>query len=151
MFRKIVFAMLSSLLVLGLAAFPVFASTTVVRVAADAAWVDSGIDVVLGETVSLTAKGFAITGPLDEYPEAKSGAGGQVTTCVDGALPGMVCMLDGVPFGALIGMVGGNVFLIGDSTSFVAGASGRLYLAVNDFVGTYADNAGGFTVLFSGL
>ncbi len=105
-----------------------------------------------GDVLSLRAHGMAITGPLSEYPDAISGAGGQITTCNDGALPGMVCALDGAAFGALIGkMNGGAAFLIGDSSSFVAGASGRLYLAVNDFLGTYDDNLGGFTVLFEGL
>ena len=155
MFRKILFAVVSSLIALSLSAFPVFARTSVVRVAAGVEGIDSGVVVAAGETVSLSAKGMAITGPLNLYPGAKSGAGGQETLCGAGPgyVEGEVCALFGAPFGALFGKIGagGSWFLIGDSGSFVAGSSGTLYLAVNDFVGTYGDNLGGFTVLFKGL
>jgi hypothetical protein len=155
MFRKILFAVISSLVVLSLSVFPVFASTSVVRVAAGVEAVDSGVVVAAGEIVSLSAKGMAITGPLSVYPGAKSGAGGQETLCGvgPGYVEGEVCALYNAPFGALIGKIGagGSWFLIGDSGSFVAGSSGQLYLAVNDFVGEYGDNLGGFTVLFKGL
>ena len=155
MFRKILFAVVSSLVALSLSAFPVFASTSVVRVAAGVEGVDSGLVVDDDETVSLSAKGMAITGPLYFFPGAKSGAGGQETLCGVGAgdVSGEVCALFGAPFGALIGKIGveGSWFLIGNSGSFVAESSGTLYLAVNDFVGEYGDNLGGFTILFKGL
>jgi hypothetical protein len=155
MFRKIFFAVISSLVVLSLSAFPVYARTNVVRVMAGVEGVDSGVVVTAGETVSLSVKGMAITGPLSVYPGAKSGAGGQETRCGIGAgyVDGEVCAVYSAPFGALIGKIGagGSWFLIGDSGSFVAGSSGTLYLAVNDFVGEYGDNLGGFTVLFKGL
>jgi hypothetical protein len=155
MFRKIFFAVISSLVVLSLSAFPVYASTTVVKVSAGVEMVDSGIEVVSGETITLSTKGMAITGPLNLYPGAKSKAGGQVTICGvgPGYVEGEVCALFNAPFGALIGKIGagGSWFLIGDSGSFITPSSGRLYLAVNDFIGTYGDNLGGFTVLFKGL
>jgi len=130
---------------------PVEARVIPVRVPASAEWVDSGIDVVDGEIYTFKAKGMAITGPLNEYPGAISGPEGQVTLCgIDGGyVPGQTCVLYGEPFGALIGKIGGGgAFLIGDASSFTAGATGRLFLAVNDFEGTYFDNLAGFTVIF---
>lgn len=151
MIKKVMFAVFTAVLVLGLVAMPVYARSMVVRVPATIEWVDSGIDIEAGDVINLAAHGMAITGPLNEYPDAKSGPGGQITTCVDYALPGMVCALSGAPFGALIGKIDGAVFLVGDAGSFPASSSGRLYLAVNDFAGTYFDNLGGFTVIFKGM
>jgi hypothetical protein len=150
MFKKISLFFVLALLMSSFFVKPVEARAFPVRVPANVEWIDTGIDVVAVETFSFKAKGQAITGPLNEYPDAKSGPGGQVTTCYDGAVPGEICVLDGVPFGALIGKigVGGVPFLIGDSVDFTAGATGRLYLAVNDFSGTYDDNQAGFTVIF---
>ena len=150
MFKKIFVIFVLAFLVSGFFVKPAEARATPVRVPADVEWVDSGIDVLVGEILTLKAKGIAITGPLSEYPDAKSGPGGQITTCYDYALPGKVCMLDGAPFGALIGKIGlgGSPFLIGGAADFTAGANGWLYLAVNDYIGTYGDNHAGFTVIF---
>jgi hypothetical protein len=151
MIKKTIFAVFTAVFVLGLAAAPAHAMSIVVSVPASIEWVDSGIDVSIGDLINLETHGLAITGPLDEYPEAKSFSEGQITTCVDGAVPGMVCVLNGAPFGALIGKIGSDVFLIGSAGSFTASSIGRLYLTVNDFSGTYSDNLGRFTVVFKDL
>ena len=151
MFKKISLIFVLVLLLSSFFVKPVEARAIPVRVPADVEWVDSGIDVAVGETYALKAKGQAITGPLSEYPNAKSGPGGQETLCgiEGGYVEGETCVLYGEPFGALIGKIGGGgVFLIGDASSFTAGATGRLFLAVNDFKGTYYDNQAGFTVIF---
>lgn len=150
MVKKSLIGLIAAFMFVSFVVNPVYARNLAVRVPAAVEWVDSGIDVVLGETVVLMARGIAITGPLNEFPDARSGPAGQVTTCFDDAVPGEVCVLSGVPFGALIGKVGmgGGPFLIGSSASFNAGSSGRLYLAVNDFTGEYADNQAGFVVIF---
>jgi hypothetical protein len=150
MVKKSLIGLIAALMFVSVVVNPAYARNLVVRVPAAAEWVDSGIDIAIGETVFLKAKGMAITGPLKDYPLARSGAAGQVTTCVDDAVPGGVCVLSGVPFGALVGKigVGGSPFLIGDAASFVSVSSGRLYLVVNDFIGEYADNQAGFTVIF---
>ena len=148
MFKKFLFAVVTALVMLSFAAFPVYARTIVARVSAVVEWVDSGIDVSVGETVSLVANGKAITGPLNLYPGSKSGPEGQLANPVCMDTVEYTCALEGAPFGALIGKVGSTVFLIGSAGSFAAPEDGRLYLAVNDFVGEYADNAAGFTVRF---
>jgi len=100
MFRKISSILVLVLVLSGFFVKPVEARVIPVRVPASAEWVDSGIDVVAGE--SLKAKGKAITGPLSEYPGAISGPGGQMTICYDDTIDDVdyYCVLEGVPFGA---------------------------------------------------
>ena len=129
------------------------ASPTIVRVTADPVWTPTGVEAVAGSTVPLAAGGVAITAPAGVFHPlpgglgAVSGPGGQEFTCVN--FVGGTCFLEGAPFGALIGRVGadGTPFLIGDASSFVAPASGDLFLAVNDYI-EFDDNQGGFTVRF---
>ena len=147
MFKKISLIFVLVLLLSSFFVKPVEARAIPVRVPADLEWVDTGIDVVAGD--SLKAKGRAITGPLSEYPGAISGPGGQITICYDDTIDDVdyYCVLEGVPFGALIGKLdGGDPFLIGSDFVFTSG--GLLSLAVNDFTGTYYDNQAGFTVIF---
>jgi hypothetical protein len=151
MFKKISLIFVLALLLSSFFVKPVEAKAIPVRVPADVEWVDTGIDVDDGETLNLKAKGMAITGPLNIYPDAISGPGGQVTICPDVENPtNLVCAMEGKPFGALIGKIGedGSSFYIGDALSIEAGESGRLYLAVNDYYDTYDDNQAGFTVIF---
>ena len=130
------------------------AATLPVRVPAGTEWVNSGILVEAGQTVYLTTKGVAITGPLKWFPGAISGPDGQVWNLGCGEYEGAPppCALDGAPYGALVGRVGpsGEPFLLGGASSFSPPASGWLYLTVNDNLGFYLDNLAGFTVLFSG-
>ena len=152
MFKKISLIFVLALLLSSFFVKPVEARAIPVRVPADVEWVDSGIDVSAEEIFTIKAKGKAITGPLNEYPGAISGPEGQETICYNGLIDGVYyeCVLEEVPFGALIGRIGeyGSPFEIGDDTCFTADISDRLYLAVNDFVGTYGDNLAGFTVIF---
>ena len=119
------------------------------RLPADAEWVDSGFDVVAGQSVTITAYGYALTGPLKDFPDAHSGPDGQITACWE-VVAGHPCALDSVPYGALVGKIGasGVPFLIGSSNSFTPSTSGDLYLAVNDNLFDYGDNAGNFIVFF---
>jgi hypothetical protein len=79
--------------------------------------------------------------------EGESGPEGQIYICTD--IPGFTCALNGAPFGQLIGSVGGVAFSIGDASNFTVPATasaGYLQLAVNDYLGYYFDNSGGYTV-----
>lgn len=152
MIKRFVFAVLSALFIVCLIAVPVYAKAIPLRVPANVEWVNTEIDAVAGDTYNIKTHGKAITGPLNEYPGAISGPEGQITLCgIDGGyVEGETCVLYGEPFGALIGRIGefGEPFLIGDAESFEALGDGDLYLAVNDFTGTYDDNLAGFTVIF---
>lgn len=138
---------------LGSGSSPVSAATEPVRVPADVEWVSIGIFVEEGQTINLVTRGRAITAPLNIFPGAISGPEGQVGGLGCGQYAGAPppCALDDAPYGALIGRVGpvGEPFLIGGASSFIAPATGHLYLVVNDNLGTYSDNRSGFTVLIS--
>ena len=130
------------------------AATSPVRVPAGAEWVNTGILVAQGQAVYLDTQGVAITAPLKWYPGAISGPDGQVWNLGCGEYQGAPppCALDHAPYGALVGRVGqyGDPFMIGGASSVTPPASGTLYLAVNDNLGSYSDNLAGFTVSFSG-
>jgi hypothetical protein len=150
MFKKISLIFVLALLLSSFFVNLVEARSIPVRVPADAYWVDTGIDVEYEEIYTMKANGMAITGRPYEYPGSISGPGGQEYICSNENGEGYTCVLDGAPFGALIGKIGdeGSSFYIGDATFFEAEFSGRLYLAVNDYYDTYDDNQAGFTVIF---
>jgi len=99
---------------------------------------DTGIDVAagdlfLGSVFGLTAYeagGLKFDAAGDESDESS----------------GMVN--SGAPRSALIGRIGasGTWFLIGTNTFLTIPESGRLYLAINDVIGDYADNEGSLTI-----
>jgi hypothetical protein len=131
------------------------ADASVVHVNAANAWVTSGFWAEPGHTYAVTAVGrLYTTMPNGIFPplpgigrQGESGPEGQIYICTTG--PGFECALDGVPFGQLIGRVGGVAFSIGAASSFTVPtniSAGYLLLAVNDYLGYYADNSGGYTV-----
>ena len=54
--------------------------------------------------------------------------------------------MNGAPFGALVAEVGGQPLLVGAGGTFQAPAAGTVKLAVNDILGYYFDNSGGYAV-----
>jgi hypothetical protein len=121
------------------------------RLPAGAGWVDSGFVLEAGQQVTITAYGQAITAPINVFgPASVSGPDGQSHICpnYDGAPP---CAMDYAPYGALVGKIGsdGTPFLIGSNSTFTAGSSGSLYLAVNDLLPYYADNYGNYMIFFN--
>ena len=128
-------------------------ATFPIQVPADIEWVSTGIWVYSGEvgaSFGIHTTGTAITGPINWYGSgARSGPGGQATPCanVTGVEHEYICALEGAPFGMLVGRVGNTVCPIGDATTITLPASGFLYLAVNDYLGTYWDNNGEFNLL----
>ena len=129
------------------------AATPLIRVPADPGWTATGVTLDAGSTYSLHVGGQAITAPASVFAPFPGGFGGvsgpegQPFTCVD--FTGGTCLLDGAPFGALIGRIGdGTPFVIGAATVLHAQASGLLFLAVNDYL-EFDDNQGGFSVHIS--
>jgi len=147
--KKLVVLVVLALLLAVIPTMVVCAKTIVVRVRADMEWVETGFYVEAGKSYKISSHGIAWTGSPSLYPDSKSGPAGQTwgggCSLNDPALP---CNLDGAPYGALIGNVDGISFLIGDADSFVAPASGVLFLGVNDDLIYHADNQAGFTVQF---
>jgi hypothetical protein len=141
-------------MLMGNVSYHAHAATAPVRVPADVEWVSTGRFVEAGQTVYLLTKGRASTAPLDQYPKSISSPNGQVSGLGCGQYPEAPppCGLDDAPYGALIGRVGpsGEPFLIGGASSFIAPATGNLFLIVNDNLGFYSDNGKGFTIWFTG-
>jgi hypothetical protein len=125
--------------------------TQTVFVPAAAGWTDTGIDVAAGASVA--ADGYATTiaptNPILPSPSVwsgRSGPDGQPFACssfADATGP-HPCLVEGAPYGALVGMVGGNTFVIGSGGTIAP--SGELMLAVNDNEGYFFDNDGGYAV-----
>jgi len=128
-------------------------ATFPIQVPAATEWVSTGIWVYttdVGLKVNIHTTGTVITAPVNWYGSgARSGPAGQTTNCanVTGVEPEYICALDGYPYGMLVGRIGNTVFPIGDAPNFSLPARGFLYLAVNDYLGTYWDNNGEFSVL----
>jgi len=137
------------------------AAATNVSVPGDAGWVSTGVAVTAGQVVPIKAMGFVRTAPVSTFNNPgvsipASGPAGQTVgqRCGDteATLPRDViaqighCAVGSAYFGELIGRIGNRTFVIGDASSFVAPKTGVLELAANDFVLTYFDNGGTFTV-----
>jgi hypothetical protein len=118
----------------GTAGAPV-AATSGVRVDANQAWVDTGINVSRGDRVAFNASGNIMVAP-----GASAGAGGTpALTSPNYPIPSAMA-------GALIGKVGNSApFLIGANTQPITmPADGRLMLGIND--DGFGDNTGSFSV-----
>jgi hypothetical protein len=125
--------------------------TDAIFVPAAAGWTDSGVVVGVGTTVSATGQAITIApvnpvvGQASQW-QGHSGPDGQPFACasfvdVTGAHP---CLIEGAPYGALVGRVGADVFVIG---SWVAiGHAGELWLGVNDNQDFGIDNIAGYAV-----
>jgi hypothetical protein len=97
----------------------------VVKVRATVAWTDTGLDVKLGQRVTITA-----SGELGPNKVTTTGPAGFV------AKPewNKYNVLPSAPHMALIGRIGdqGSPFLVGGSLTGDAPADGRLFLGIND-------------------
>ena len=151
--HKILLVLTLAVLLTSIPLMIVSAKTIVVRVRADVVWVETGIYVEKDEIYTIKTHGIAWTGSPSEWPDSVSGPSGQTwfgdcSGNVDEFGVQLPCNLNGAPYGALIGMVDGVAFLIGDAASFMAPETGLLWLGVNDDLIYHDDNQAGFTVQF---
>jgi hypothetical protein len=104
-------------------------------------WFDTGIDLRAGVVFRLS---IVATGTWTNTP------GGQAVDAAGfGALRLSGALAPSEPFAGLIGRVGTTVFNVGTSFRGRSPAAGRLFLAMNDVPGTFADNTGSLTVVVS--
>ena len=101
---------------------------------------NTGISITAGQYVVITASGTWKNGTLPTCGPNGDGSG----SCAS-------CVLTTASASCLIGQIGtgGPLFFIGTGISFVAGASGTLYLLMNDHTGVYGDNTGALTATIS--
>lgn len=109
-------------------------------VPADRDWIDTGLDLLQGDTLRITASGSIFY----TSSETSNPDGGESTwRDLLRSLP-----VNDVGRGALIGKMGEGgavrAFFVGSSAEFVAERNGRLFLGVND--NDYNDNRGSFQV-----
>ncbi|HLQ45127.1 MAG TPA: alkaline phosphatase family protein, partial [Planctomycetaceae bacterium] len=112
-----------------------------VSVAGDAGWVDTGIDLVEGEPVSISASGRVIVRQSDKWGQKFEASVGPEGSFIvhDGIQDQPFPLPSGnhgpAPCFCLMGRIGdtGPLFFVGKGKSWTASASGRLQLAVNDF------------------
>jgi hypothetical protein len=102
---------------------------------------DTALILTAASNVTISAKGFVrLSFDIDGWASDANGL----------KVPGpnyKTNLVDGFPFGAIVGRVNaaGPVFLVGADLSRKGGASGRLYLAVNDN-SHWQNNIGAFRV-----
>jgi hypothetical protein len=121
-------------------ATPVTGAAVTVTVAADQEWQDTGIELAIGQRVSMTARGEWCYGG---GPTACRGAEG-VTGGND-----PLRLLPGEPVGMLLARIGGGYpFVVGQGIAFIVHRDGRLRLAGNDSTAFSArsDNSGSLAV-----
>ncbi len=99
-------------------------------------WVDTGVDLNVGDMLSISANGQWTNGGKPPTLIGPDGFGWN--------LP--VATLSSVSFAALIGKVGDQVFLVGSAYNKTSPGTGRLYLQINDDPKGLADNSGTLTV-----
>lgn len=111
-----------------------------VMVSARQAWTDTGLDVRVGDRISVTASGVIRYTPVQS--DRVDAAGGNANATAAAPRPDL-------PIGAMIGRVGnGQPFLVGRGLeSMRVTANGRLYLGTNDDV--LSDNDGQFRAVVS--
>jgi hypothetical protein len=110
-----------------------------VRVLADRAWTDTGVDVLSGEQLQIDY----LHGQWSPWP------GDAFDALGFGGDPRCDCnQMAGVSHAALIGRIGdGEPFFVGDHWLQGAGTSGRLYLGINDT--RLSDNTGWLEVFIT--
>jgi hypothetical protein len=137
---------------------PCSAEGATMQVPSTAAWFDTGIDVIAGERLRVTATGMVRYGNKDV--QVIDADGGNYT----GQRFFSAAVLPNTIICSLIGKVGGTTDLgtgalltegaPGEGTGFVGTAydeivqeSGRLFLGFNDQTRAFGDNSGAFTVV----
>jgi len=102
-------------------------------------WIDTGIDIHLGQAIEITASGGINI--WSGTPRAETDPNGNY------GFDCSTCIIKTQPVGLLLGRIGnsGNpIFRIGTAVQLTAGSSGRLFLLINDCC--YQDNIGDYSV-----
>jgi len=113
-----------------------------VIVPANACWINSEVNVIAGQRVSISSRGIVNT-----YG-GREGSNSDPNGQANGMCGGTKCPVIGVGYGSLIGRVGdGKAFFVGTSLEFVADRDGQLYFTVNDW--ECDDNTGTFNLVIT--
>ena len=115
-----------------------------VKVLGGAAWFDTGIHIYPGQVVEISATGNVYT--LEGQPGSRSGPEGSKYVCPDPVHSPTDCLMNGAPYGALVGKFGKNgiPFLVGTHIEIKSMLEVTLYLGANDNLIYANDNYGFF-------
>lgn len=113
------------------------AQSSQLLVSARAVWVDTGIDLVAGQPISIRASGTWTNGGGN--PQRVGPNGFRDFTLAGAELPSE-------NFAGLIGRIGNHRLFVGEELSIASPATGRLYLQMNEIPGTFDDNSGNMNV-----
>jgi hypothetical protein len=110
-------------------------------------WTDTGLDLAVGGSVSITASGTIKVAPEDpgKTPAGDPNCVGPTGRKIDPTaetwlIPGLTCW-------SLVGRIGGGTpFEVGTNLNVSVQTAGRLYLGVNDEKGRFGNNSGSWTV-----
>jgi hypothetical protein len=117
-------------------------------VEANKGWTDTGLELLSGESVMISASGTVNT--FGGEPGRNTGPSGEIYLCIESD-----CFMQNAGFGALVARISsGSPFKIGSKLSFIADRNGKLYLAINDNTASIpsmsdrlSDNSGSFRVV----
>jgi hypothetical protein len=134
--------------IVGAATAPTKVTEATITVQGNQPWTDTGLDLAVGSSVSITASGTIKIAPEDpgKTPAGDPSCIGPTGRKIDPTsktwlTPGLTCW-------SLVGRIGedGAPFEVGTSLSFSVETAGRLYLGVNDENGRFGNNSGSWTV-----
>jgi hypothetical protein len=113
-----------------------------INVVANQPWMDTGTQVVQGQTYNINASGVAFFSGDDG---SAVGPNGQPHPC------GPSCAAPGLPAYSLVGRIGpsGVPFAVGPHRTIVASDSGELFLSMNDETWGFGDNRGSWVATIS--
>lgn len=137
--------MLKSVVLIALFLLVQAETSVVTEIEVDAAvgWVETGVSVTEGDLVDIEYLGGLWTTIVTDEDPYHGADGGVSYICISD-----ICAepLVGHPKGKLIGMLGDEIFPVGDQMRFVAMQDGQLLLRINDGDDGLYDNAGSITV-----
>ena len=157
--RNIAISALATLVLLQ-CEFEARAVTYIFQVPSTAAWTDTGLDIVAGTQLAVTATGTVQYGPMPVQvtgPNGRNWDGAKflpnavlsntVVVSLIGKIGGTTSIGTGTPVPE--GMPGNGIGFVGSSYDQIIPNTGRLFFGFNDLVTSWGDNSGSFTVSVS--
>jgi len=120
--------------------------TTKVTVSANLEWQSTGVQLVAGQSVTISASGQMNLHPGVAPDTGPGGRDGDIDCPISGVNPDL-CPIANQPYGMLVGRLGeSETFAIGTGTTYTAQSNGVLFLIANDHEGAFDGNTGHYEV-----
>lgn len=146
LFLRVTLTAILSIFLASMTTTPAVAADSAVTVSVpgfNSSWTNTGVPVIAGNIVSITASGFICI--VDSCGSNNIMTAGMPPEGVSSCVANSGFLVPNVPCWSLVGRIGNNpAFEVGSGTSFMATSTGYLYLAADDDF--YLDNSGAWTV-----